>query len=100
MLRPDCAPRETCRLASSRLTRGRNPEIAVGWQRKAASTILLRSVVLYEFSFAAGERVVERLDKRIFVDEIAFPLCPRRENFFLLHLVQWLVIVEGFLQDG
>src|SRR5260370_13318790 len=86
MLRPDCAPRAICRLVSSPLTRG----------RKAASTILLRSVVLYEFSFVAGERIVERLDKRIFVDEIAFPLCPRRENFFLLHLLQSFVIAEGF----
>src|SRR5260370_559823 len=99
MLRPDCGPTATCRLASSRLTRGRNPEIAVGWQRKAVSTILLRSVVLYEFSFVAGEGIVERLDKCIFVDEIAFPLCPRRENFFLLHLVQRFVLVEGFLHD-
>jgi len=39
------------------------------------------SVVLYEFSLVASQRVVERLDKCMFVDEIVFPLHPRRENF-------------------
>jgi len=58
------------------------------------------SVVLYEFSSMAGERIVERLDKRIFVDEIAFPFCPGREDFFLLHLVQCFATVEGFLYYG
>src|SRR5580704_15083646 len=55
------------------------------------------SVVFYEFSFVAGQGIVERLDKGIFIDEIACPLCPRRENFLLLHLLQRFVIVEGFL---
>jgi len=44
----------------------------------------------------AGERIVERLDKCIFVDEIAFPFRPWCENFFLLDLLQRLVVVEGF----
>src|SRR6267143_1904250 len=88
MRRPACGRRAICPSGSSRLTRG----------RKGASTIppRLRLVVLYEFSFMAGERIVERLDKCIFVDEIAFPFRPWCENFFLLDLLQRLVVVEGF----
>ena len=58
---------------------------------------MARSRILREFSFVAGEGIVERLDKRILVDEIAFPFRPGRENFFLLHVVQSFVIVKGFL---
>src|SRR5207253_1310870 len=57
------------------------------------------SIVFDEFSFVAGEGVVERIDKSIFVDEIAFPFRPGRENFLLLHVVQRLVIVDGLLHD-
>ena len=58
------------------------------------------SVVLYKFSFVAGEGVVERFDEGIFIDEIARPFCPRREDFFLFHLVKRFLFVEGLLHHG
>src|SRR5260370_385323 len=61
--------------------------------------ILIRTM-LYECSFMAGERIVERFDKNIFVDEIAGKFLPRRKNFLLLHLLERFVAVEGFLHGG
>ena len=57
------------------------------------------SVVLYKFPFVAGERIVERLDKGVIVNEIAFPFRPGRENFLLLHLLQCFVLIQGLLND-
>src|SRR2546427_155043 len=58
------------------------------------------SVVFYEFAFVAGERVVEGFDKDVRVDEVAGPFLPGREDFFLLHLTECFVRVDGFLDDG
>src|SRR5206468_12111301 len=75
---------------------------------KPASTLAIQqqaptSVVFYEFSFVAGEGIVERFNESVGVDECFLwrPLFPPRfENFFLLHLVQRFVVVHGFLHTG
>ena len=45
-------------------------------------------VVLDELALGPRQRVVQRLDKRVRLDEIARPLAPRIENLLLFRLLQ------------
>src|SRR5215468_540081 len=58
------------------------------------------SIVLDELAGMPGERVIESFDEDVLADEVVGPFGPGREDFFLLHLIEGFVGVQGFLNHG
>ena len=55
------------------------------------------SIVFYELTRVASQRVVESFDKDILADEVTGPFRPGREDFLLFHLIERFMGVDRLL---